>query len=109
MEASEEIAGYFAAAQIDEIPNDLSKPRHILGVKSADQRRERQKACAIATEIWNAAETDADRRAALDAYRAHGDTHHAAFKVLEMFLGGAHNREVYERLGRKERAVLDIG
>ncbi len=92
MEVSEEIARYFRAAQIDEIPEDLSKPRHILSVMSAQQRRENQKRCVIATEIWNAAETDAGRRAALDEYRANGHVDHGAFKVLDMFLGGARNR-----------------
>lgn len=72
MEASEEIVRYFAAAQIDEIPDDLWKPRHVLGVKSTEQRREHQKTCAVATEIWIAADTDAGRCAATDAYRAHG-------------------------------------
>ena len=92
MQASEEIARYFPAAQIDAIPDDLAKPRHILGVASAAQRRENQKRSAIAAEIWNAAETDAGRRTVLDAYRARGDTDLGAFKVLEMFLGGARNR-----------------
>ena len=40
MQASEEIARYFPAAQIDEIPDNLSKPRHILRMMSAEQRRE---------------------------------------------------------------------
>ena len=92
MEVSEEIARYFPAAQIDEIPDNLSKPRHILRMMSAEQRRENQKRCAIATEIWNAAETDAGRLAALDEYRIRGDADHGAFKVLEMFLGGTRNR-----------------
>ena len=92
VEASEEVARYFPAAQIDAIPDDLSKPRHILGPVSAEQRRKNQKRCAIATEIWNAAETDAGRRAALEAYLANGDADRDDFKALEMFLGGARNR-----------------
>ena len=92
MEVSEEIARYFPAAQIDGIPDDLSKPRHILAMTSAEQRRKNQKRCAIATEIWNAAETDAGRRAALDAYLARSDADRDDFKALDMFLGGARNR-----------------
>jgi ectoine hydroxylase-related dioxygenase (phytanoyl-CoA dioxygenase family) len=93
MQVDGEVARYFPAAQIDEIPNDLSKPRHILRRMSAEQRRRTCKNCLAATEIWNAADTDAGRRAALAAYKARGDgDDQDAFRVLEMYLGGEFNR-----------------
>ena len=87
----DEVSRYFPAAQIDELPEDLSKPRHIFGV-SAEQRRKSYDKCVAATEIWNAADTDAGRRAVLDAYKASGDVDDNAFKVLNMFLNEEFNR-----------------
>jgi hypothetical protein len=34
MQVDEEVFRYFPAAQMDEIPEDLSKPRHIFGVSA---------------------------------------------------------------------------
>jgi len=91
MQVDEEVSRYFPAAQIDEIPEDLSKPRHIFSV-SAEQRRKSYEKCVAATEIWNAADTDAGRRAVLDAYKASGDVDDNAFKVLNMLLNEEFNR-----------------
>ena len=91
MQADEEVFRYFPAAQMDEIPEDLSKPRHIFGV-SAEQRRKSYEKCVAATEIWNAADTDAGRRAALGAYKTRSDVNDVAVKVIEMCLSEASNR-----------------
>ena len=92
MEVDEEVARYFPAAQISEIPDDLSKPRHILTVTSAEQRRKQQERCAVMTEIWNAADSDAGRRAALDGYAARADADQHVTGRLEAFLRGPLNR-----------------
>ncbi|MDE0053543.1 MAG: phytanoyl-CoA dioxygenase family protein [Gammaproteobacteria bacterium] len=92
MRLDEEVARYFPAAQISEIPDDLSKPRHCLGTIGAEQRRERQKQCAVMTEIWNAADSDAGRRAALDEYAKRADAYPRAISLLEMFLDRPLNR-----------------
>ena len=92
MDVNEEITRYFPAAQIDAIPDDLSKPRHILNMVSAQQRRVKRERCAVTTEIWNAADSDVGRRAVLDAYKARDDADQGAIGVLEMFLGGSFNR-----------------
>ena len=92
MRVDEEVARYFPAAQISEIPDDLSKPRHIFGVTGARQRRRQLKRCAVMTEIWNAADSNAGRRAALDEYAARADADQHVIDRLEMFLGGPFNR-----------------
>lgn len=92
MRVVEEVARYFPAAQISEIPDDLSKPRHILKVTSAEQRRKQRERCAAMTEIWNAANTDAGRRAALDEYAARADADQHVIDRLEVFLGEPFNR-----------------
>ncbi|MYD97778.1 MAG: phytanoyl-CoA dioxygenase family protein [Gammaproteobacteria bacterium] len=92
MSANEEIARYFPAAQISEIPDDLSKPRHVFKVTSAEQRRKRLQRCAVMTEIWNAAESDAGRRAAFDEYAARADADQHVMRRLKTFLGGPLNR-----------------
>lgn len=89
---NEEVARYFPAAQISEIPDDLAKPRHVLKVTSAEQRRKQLERCAAMTEIWNAADSDAGRRAALDAYAARADADQHVIDRLKMFLGGPLNR-----------------
>ena len=66
MRVDEEVSRYFPAAQIVDLPDDLSKPRHMFSV-SVEQRRKSYEKCIAATEIWNAADTDAGRRAVLDA------------------------------------------
>ncbi len=93
MHVDEKVARYFPAAQIDAIPEDLSAPRHIF-TKTVEQRRKDYARCAIATEIWNAADGDEGRRAALDAYLARDDADlgGSARLVLEMYLSGPHNR-----------------
>ena len=92
MRVDEEVARYFPAAQISEIPDDLSKPRHIFGVTGAEQRRKQLKRCAVMTEIWNAADSHAGRRAALDEYAARADADQHVIDRLEMFLGAPFNR-----------------
>ena len=92
MEVSEEVARYFKAAQIDKIPDDLTKPRHLFKV-STEQRRQNYEKCVLATEIWNSADTDEGRRAALDAHKTKiGPDGHVAFRIMEMFLDGPFNR-----------------
>ena len=44
------------------------------------------------TEIWNAADSDAGRRAALDDYKKHTDVEQRAIRLLEMFLSEPLNR-----------------
>ncbi|MDE0038384.1 MAG: phytanoyl-CoA dioxygenase family protein [Gammaproteobacteria bacterium] len=88
----EEVARYFPAAQISEIPDDLSKPRHILGVTTADQRRARQEQCAVMTEIWSSANSDVGRCAALDEYAKRAGADRRAIRLLEMFLREPLNR-----------------
>ncbi|MXY58543.1 MAG: phytanoyl-CoA dioxygenase family protein [Gammaproteobacteria bacterium] len=88
----EEVARYFPAAQINEIPDDLSKPRHILAVTPVEQRRARQEHCATMTEIWNSADSDAGRRAVLDEYKRRADADPRAVRLLEMFLREPLNR-----------------
>ena len=44
------------------------------------------------TEIWNAADSDAGRRAALDDYKKHADVEQRAVRLLEMFLSEPLNR-----------------
>ena len=92
MEIDEEVARYFPAAQISEIPDDLSKPRHLFKVASPEQRRKQLKRCAVMTEIWNAADSDAGRRMALDEYAARADADQHVIDRLEMFLKGPFNR-----------------
>ena len=92
MRVDEEVARYFPAAQTSEIPDDLSKPRHILKVTSAEQRRKQLERCAAMTEIWNVANTDAGRRAALDEYSARADADQHVIDRLEVFLGEPFNR-----------------
>ena len=93
MYVDEEVTRYFPAAQIDEIPDDLTMPHHIFQA-TGKQRRKGYEKCVIATEIWNAADSDEGRRAALDAYLAQDDTDLSrnARLVLEGFLGGPLNR-----------------
>ncbi len=91
MRVDEEVSRYFPAAQIVDLPDDLSKPRHMFSV-SVEQRRKSYEKCVAATEIWNAADTDAGRRAVLDAYKATGDADGNAFKILNMFLNKEFNR-----------------
>ena len=55
MYVDEEVARYFPAAQIDEIHDDLTMPRHIFQA-TGKQRRKGYEKCVIATEIWNAAD-----------------------------------------------------
>ncbi|MDE0177802.1 MAG: phytanoyl-CoA dioxygenase family protein [Gammaproteobacteria bacterium] len=87
-----EVARYFPAAQINKIPDDLSKPRHILAVTTPEQRQARQEHCATMTEIWNSANSDAGRRAVLDGYKKRADADQRAIGLLEMFLGKPLNR-----------------
>ena len=92
MKVDEEVARYFKAAQIDEIPEDLAKPRHLFTV-SAEQRRQNFERCVLATEIWNSADTNEGRLAALDAYKTRIDPEgNVDFRVMEMFLTGPFNR-----------------
>jgi ectoine hydroxylase-related dioxygenase (phytanoyl-CoA dioxygenase family) len=91
MQVDEEVSRYFPAAQINEIPEDLFKPRHIFGV-SAEQRRKNYENSVAATKIWNAADTDAGRRTALAVYKGQNDVNDIAFKVIDMFLSGDFNR-----------------
>ena len=88
----EEVARYFPAAQISEIPGDLSKPRHFLSATSPEQRRAQQKQCAIMTEIWNAADSDAGRRTVLEDRIKRAEVEQRAIRLLEMFLGEPLNR-----------------
>ncbi len=92
MEVSEEVARYFNAAQIDEIPDDLLKPRHILHDITAEQRRENYERCALATELWNSADTDEGRLAVLNAYKAKHNADDRLFKMMESFLREQLNR-----------------
>ena len=92
MGVSKESSGYFSAAQIDAVPHDLSKPRHI-SVTSARQRLKDYQTCVTATEIWNSADTDNGRRFALESSKAKVREYgHPIYKVLKMFLQGDLNR-----------------
>ena len=130
MKVDEEIIRYFPATQLSEIPDDLSKPRQSLKVLSGEQRREQQERCAIMTAIWNAADSDTGRRAVLDEYIKRANAHlwhsgtqnctnrlrraqHAFFsrstRPSSTNVPAAIDKQVFERLGRVERAILDIG
>ena len=71
MGLSKEVLNYLPAAQIDSIPHDLSKPRH-LDVTTTQQRHKDYQTCVGATEIWNASDTDEGRRVAFESFRARG-------------------------------------
>ena len=92
MDSSKDISFYFPAAQINRLPRDLSKPRHILYEASREQRRKNYENCTTVTEIWNAADTDEGRRSVLSAHKASGNAEGSAFEILEMFLQSASNR-----------------
>ena len=92
MRVDEEVARYFPAAQISEIPDDLSKPRHVFKVTEPEQRRKQQERCAVMTQIWNAADSDGGRRAALDEYAARTDADEHVIRRLKGFLEGPLNR-----------------
>ena len=92
MQADEEVARYFPAAQISEIPDDLSKPRHLFKAASPEQRRKQLERCAVMTQIWNAADSHAGRRAALDEYAARVDADQHVMDRLKAFLEEPSNR-----------------
>ena len=92
MEVDEEVARYFPAAQISGIPDDPSEPRHVLKVTGADERRKQQERCAVMTAIWNAADSDAGRRAALAEYVARAGADQHVVGRIGTFLGGPFNR-----------------
>jgi hypothetical protein len=113
MHPNAQVAAYFPAAQIDEIPTDLSKPRHVHNQMDVDQRRERHERCSIMTEIWGAGHSDGQRRAALDAYAAKTDARQDVVELMGHFLSEPLNRlplsEIEFAMGELGLADADNG
>jgi ectoine hydroxylase-related dioxygenase (phytanoyl-CoA dioxygenase family) len=92
MDPNAQVAKYLPAAQIDEIPSDLSKPRHIHSQLDGDQLRAKHERYLVMTEIWGAGNSDAERRAALDAYAARTHAKQDVVDLLDLFLRKPLNR-----------------
>ena len=93
MDPEENIAGYFAAAQIDRLPEQLSRPRNTLSALNASQRRRNYERCVAATEIWRAADTSEGRRTALNEFKANrGDDDLGVSEIMDPFLQRDMNR-----------------
>ena len=93
MDPEENIAGYFAAAQIDRLPEQLSRPRNTLSGLNASQRRRNYERCVAATEIWRAADTSEGRRTALNEFKANrGDDDLGVSEIMDPFLQRDMNR-----------------
>ena len=102
--AGSEIARYMTAAHLDEIPEDRHTPR--LPAIDPALRAAGQARVALATHIWCAGATDAERRELLASCDAEFPALEPARKMLNRHLRGPANRLPQERI---EAACRDLG
>lgn len=88
------VSRYFAAGQINALPDDLTEPH--LTIADADLREQRCRIVETATRIWRSADTDNERIEALAAYVANPDQPvevvEAVDALLTRRLCGSHQR-----------------
>ena len=101
--AGTEIDRYLAAAHLNALPDDRRQPRH----PSVDPalRAAAQKRSALATRIWCAGATDAERRELLAACDGDAEVLAAVRQNLGRFLRGPANRLPAERIEAACRAL----
>ena len=100
---SAEIARYLTAAHLAEIPDDLRTPR--LPAIDPALRAAGQARVALATRIWCAGATDAERRELLANCEAEAAALEPVLKMLNRHLCGAANRLPPDRIETACRAL----
>ncbi|MEM7365282.1 MAG: phytanoyl-CoA dioxygenase family protein [Pseudomonadota bacterium] len=105
--AIDEVARYFKAAGIAELPNDLSKPRPASNVPHDQELRlASYERCVTATRLWNAAETDEQRRRVIKDYAVSESPIDGLAELMQSFLAPGLHRLPPEEI---EHAMDELG